>query len=92
MSNERMDKEIEEAEAALNKALKAKEEKRMVKQIISTNHVGKLKKHKSMRKSAPPKKPLNFIKRNSTFTNYGAALGMTDEQYVNWKKTGQLPK
>lgn len=78
---------------AMDKARFEKAESKMARIVMLTNHIGKLKKKKSARGRREYHAPKGFINtRKTKFTNYGGALGMTDDEYREWKKTGTLPE
>jgi len=67
-----------------------KAESKMARIVMMTNHVGKTCVKKRQRPKMKPKAPRNYT-RNTTFVNYGNAIGMTDDEYLDWKKTGVVP-
>ena len=67
-----------------------KAEQKMARIVMMTNAVGKVCQKKRQRPKMKPKAPRNYT-RNTTFVNYGNAIGMTDDEYRNWKKTGEVP-
>jgi len=85
-------KEVESVEKILDSERLDKSESKQIKKVMATNHLGKTY-HKRGKNNSENnhRKPRNFIARNSTFTNAGASLGMTDEQYREYLKTGTFP-
>lgn len=90
MSTFKVGKTWEDEYDEVDSIRKEKSESKMAKVVAATNHVGKVCKKKRQRPKMPIKPPRNYT-RGTTFTNYGASLGMTDDEYRNWKKTGNLP-
>ena len=88
-----MNNEYENDIESMDAARKEKVESKMARIVMLTNHIGKLKKKKSARPPRKPVCPRSFIdNRKNKFVNYGGALGMTDDEYREWKKSGVLPE
>lgn len=85
-------KEVEETEKALDARKKERQETKDARIVCATNHIGKTcKKRGKSNSENNHKKPVGFIPRNSTFVNHGGPLGMSDEDYRTYIKTGKLP-
>lgn len=83
--------EVEKVEETLSAEKAERRDKKDIEFVATTNHVGKLKKKKMAR---PPRKktaPKGFIKdKRHTIIGYGAALGLSDEEYQSFIKTGKF--
>lgn len=70
-------------------------ESRQVRRIITTNHKGRMKPRrlKPLGKYLNHKRPARrYVGKHSHFTNRGGALGMTDNEYRDYIRTGKLPE
>lgn len=66
--------------------------KRDARQLATTNHKGKVKKKRGKSNAENNhKKPRGWTRLNKSFTNVGNSLGMTDEEYKQYIKTGKIP-
>lgn len=74
----------------MDKTREEKAESKMARIVMLSNAAGKVCQKKRQRPKVKPKAPKNYT-RNTTFTNYGNAIGMTDDEYRAWKKTGEVP-
>lgn len=69
-------------------------ESRQVRRIITTNHKGRMKPRrlKPLGKYLNHKRPARrYVGKDSHFTNRGGAVGMTDQEYRDFLKTGKIP-
>jgi len=71
-----------------------KRESKMIQRVFIESGQGKthVKKRQRPKMKAKPPKNWNCTRKSTTFSNYGASLGMTDDEYITWKKTGALPE
>ena len=90
MSN--FEKDLEELSSKRESKRSRNKFKREARELATTNHKGKLKKKRGKANSENNhKKPKNWTRLNKSFTNFGASLGMTDEEYKQYLKTGKMP-
>jgi hypothetical protein len=69
-------------------------EHRQARQVMLTNHFGKLKKRKRTPNSENNhNRPLRqFVGKHSSFTNLAGSLGLSDIEYKEYLKTGKISK
>jgi hypothetical protein len=84
----------EDGVAEVEKTAEEKAESKMIQRVLIESGQGKVhvKKRQRPKMKAKPPKNWNCTRKSTTFSNFGASLGMTDDEYIAWKKTGALPE
>jgi hypothetical protein len=91
MASDRITKDLKAVDKARAERAKIKSDERSIRNEARDNARGKTKPSRlpPLGRALNHKKPKNFTRQNPTFTNPMASLGYTDEQYIEYTKTGK---